>query len=113
MDNKIHNVFFQRLAKKRKTAMNKIDFINIRAQQSFSENSINPIEIKIENDSVKDIIEKCNKKTLKFTLEGLLFSSSVQNDTEKTLITTTGLLDTKYSLTNGKIYQTIGVINLN
>ena len=33
--------------------MNTIDFINIRAQQSFLENSINPIEIKIESDSVK------------------------------------------------------------
>ena len=90
--------------------MNTIDFINIRAQQSFLENSINPIEIKIESDSVKDMIEK---SPAKFTLEGLLFSSSVQNDTEKTFFTTTGLLDTKYSLINGKIYQAIGVINLN
>ena len=39
--NKIHNFFFNDW-KKRKTKMNAIDFINIRGQQSFLENSINP-----------------------------------------------------------------------
>ena len=36
--------------------MNTIDFINIRGQQSFLKNSINPIEIKIENNTVKNMI---------------------------------------------------------
>ena len=36
--------------------MNTIDFINIIGQQSFLENSINPIEIKIENNTVKNMI---------------------------------------------------------
>ena len=36
--------------------MNTIDFINIRGKQSFLENSINPIEIKIENNTVKNMI---------------------------------------------------------
>ena len=38
--------------------MNTTDFINIRGQQLFLENSINPIKIKIENKKVKKIIEK-------------------------------------------------------
>ena len=42
--------------------MNTIDLINIRGHQSVLEKSINPIEIKIENDMVKNIIEK-HKKT--------------------------------------------------
>ena len=56
------------------------------------------------------MIEKYKKNTAKFTPEGFLFLSSVQN---QIFITTTGLLDAKYSLINGKIYQAIEVINLN
>ena len=52
--------------------------------------------MKIENDTVKNMIEKCKKnKQTKFTLEGLLFSSSVQNNTEKKLYYNYGLLDAK------------------
>ena len=74
---------------------NTIDFYNTRGQQSFLYNSINWIEIKIENDTVKNMIEKYKKNQAKFTLEGLLFSSSVQNDTEKIFITTAGLFRCK------------------
>ena len=45
--------FFSRIGRKRKTKVNAIDFINIRDEQSFLENNINPIETKIENDTVK------------------------------------------------------------
>ena len=44
--------FFSRIGRKGKTKISTIDFINIRGQQSFMENSINLIEIKIENDTV-------------------------------------------------------------
>ena len=43
--------------------MNTVDFINIRGQQSFLENSINPNEIKIETVTVKKMIEKYKEKT--------------------------------------------------
>ena len=46
--------FFSRIGRKRKTKVNTIDFINIRDGQSFLKNSINPIETKIENDTVKN-----------------------------------------------------------
>ena len=105
--------FFLRIGRKRKTEKNTVDFYNTRGQQSFLYNSINWIEIKIENDTVRNMIEKYKKNQAKFTLEGLLFSSSVQNDTEKFFITTAGLLDAKFSLIHGKIHQAIGVINLN
>ena len=114
-DNKIHNVFvFKDWEKKRKTKINKIDSINIRGQQSFLENSMNSIKIRIENDMVKkNKIWKYKKIPAKFTLEGLLFSSSVQNQTQKFIITTTALLDAKYSFVYRKIYQAIGVVKLN
>ena len=78
-DNKIHNVFvFKDWEKKRKTKINKIDSINIRGQQSFLENTMNSIKIRIEKDKVKNMTEKYKKILANFTLEGLLFSSSVQ-----------------------------------
>ena len=53
------------------------------------------------------------KNPVKFTLDGLLFSSVIKNNTEKIFVTTSGLIDAKCGLINGKQYQTIGVINLN
>ena len=70
--------FFFKDWKKRKTKMNQIDFINIRGQQSFLENTMNSIKIRIEKDKVKNMTEKYKKILANFTLEGLLFSSSVQ-----------------------------------
>ena len=90
-------VFFFKDWQKKK---DKNEYNRLQRQQqrskSFLKNSINPIEMKIENDTVKNMIEKCKKKKqAKFTLEGLLFSSSVQNNTEKKLYYNYGLLDAK------------------
>ena len=94
--------------------MTTIDFISIRSQQNFEHDAeINPIEIKIENDTNQNMFEKYKKISVKFTLEGLLFSSAIKNETEKIFVTTNGLIDAKYGLINGKLYQTIGIINLN
>ena len=38
--------------------------------------------------------------------------SAIKNETEKIFVTVGGLMDTKYGLINGKLYQTIGVISL-
>ena len=54
-----------RIGKKREREMEVIDFIIIRGQQSFeTEKTINPIEIKIENDQIQNIFDK-HKKTKK------------------------------------------------
>ena len=94
--------------------MTTIDFISIRGQQNFEDDAeINLIEIKIENYKIQNIFEKYKRNPIKFTLEGLLFSSAIKNDTEKIFVTTSGSIEAKYSLINGKLYQTIDVINLN
>ena len=94
--------------------MEVIDFISVQGQQSFEEEGeINPIEIKIENDKIQNIFEKHKKYVPRFRLEDLLFSSSIKNDAEKIFLKTNGLLDAKYSLINGILYQVIGVMNLN
>ena len=94
--------------------MTTIDFISIRGQQNFEDNAeINHIEIKIENDKIQDMFEKYKKNPIKFTLEGLLFLSAIKNETEKMFVTTNGLIDAKYDLIDGKLYQAIGIINMN
>ena len=57
--------------------MTTIDFISIRGQQNFEDNAkINPIEIKTENDNIQNMFQKYKKKSVKFSLEWLLFSNS-------------------------------------
>ena len=99
--------------KKKKDAV--FDFIDVRGQQTLKmkENAINPIEIKTENDKIQNMLEKYKQYQTRFNLEGRLFSSLMINDMEIIFVTTSGLFDAKYSLVNGKLYQTIEVINLN
>ena len=59
------------------------------------------------------MFQKYKKRPVKFSLEVLLFSSKIKNGTEKILVTVSGLMDAKYSLIRGKLYQTICIINLN
>ena len=59
------------------------------------------------------MFEKYKRNSVKFNLEGLLFLSATKNETEKILTTVGGLMNTKYGLINGKLYQKIGVLNLN
>ena len=88
--------------------------VSIRGQQNFEDEAkINPIEIKIENDMIQNMFKKYEKYSIKFTLEGLLFSSAIKIDTEKIFVTTSPLADAKDALVNGKEYQTIVIINLN
>ena len=89
------------------------DFINVGGQQNFEENEINSIGIKIENNKTQNMLEKYKKYPIRFNLKDMRFSSSIKTDTEKIFVKTLGLLGAKYSLVNGKLYQTVGVINLN
>ena len=73
---------------------------------------INPIKIKIENEKVQLMFQTYNKYIIRLKLESLIFSSSIENNTEKIFLVTNGLSDAKYSLINDELFQTIGVINL-
>ena len=66
IDKKIRNAIISRIGKKRKREMKVTDFITIRGQQSFeAEKTINPIEIKTENDQIPNIFNKSKKKNNK------------------------------------------------
>ena len=65
---------------------------------------------KIENEKIQNMFEKYIKNPVKFTLEGLLFSSVIKNDKEKIFVIKKKylLIDAKYGVINGKLYQTLG-----
>ena len=93
--------------------MKVIDFLNIKGQQKFEEEkNLNPIEIRIENDRVQNILEIYKKNVARLRLEGLLFLSRIQHKTDKIFVVTTGIPDAKYLLINNS-YQIIDVVNLN
>ena len=58
------------------------------------------------------MFQKYKKNSVKFSLKGL-FLSTIKNEAEKIFVTIGGLMDAKYGLINRKLYQAIGIINLN
>ena len=111
-DKKIHNIFVCQIDKKKK--MNILDFILIRRQQGFEEGEeINLIAIKIESNKIQNMFDKYKKDKVRFRLEGILFASSIKNESEKIFLPSTGLSDAKFGLINDKYIQTIGIIKLN
>ena len=87
-DHKLYEILFTRLSKSKKN-MNILDFLIIRGQQVFEEvRDINPIEIKIEDNRVRNLFEKYKDNKVRFKLIGLLIASSVVNDTEKIFLQT-------------------------
>ena len=85
-----------------------------RRQQGFEEGKeINPIEIKFKNNKIQNMFDKYKKNKVRFRLEGILFASSIKNETEKIFLQTTRLSDAKFGIISDKYKQTIGFINLN
>ena len=112
-DNKLYEILLTRL-RKRKKSMNILHFLIITGQQVFEEGRvINPIEIKIEVNRVRNLFEKYKDSKVRFKLIGLLIASSVVNGTEKIFSQTTGLKSAKYGLLNEEYKQIIRIVNLN
>ena len=81
IDLKIYGLQLAWLSKRKRSLMVVIDFILIKGQQSFEDEAkINPIEMTIENDKILNLFEKYRNNSVKFKLEGLLFSISIKND---------------------------------
>ena len=93
-------MFITKLNKREKN-MKVLDFIIIRGQQGFGDGKeIDPREIKIENNKIQNIFYRFGKK--RFKLNGILFASSIKNDTVKIFLQTSGLSNGKYALINNK-----------
>ena len=82
-NNKLYKILFTRLNKSKK-CINILNFLIIRGQEVFEEGrDINPIEVKIEDNRVRNLFEKYKDNKVRFKLIGLLIANSVVNDTEK------------------------------
>ena len=113
-DKKIHNFSIIRLGKKRKLDMSQpIETVSIRAQQTFDLiGGLNPVQIEIEDDRIKNILKKYKSVLYKVTPLGLLFPVSLKNDPKQIFITGKELSGVKKSILNGKIYDLVTIIDL-
>ena len=65
-----------------------IETIIIRAQQNFDiAGGLNPIQIKIEDDRILNVLKMYKNVLYKITPLGLLFPASIKNDTKQIFIT--------------------------
>ena len=89
-----------------------VDELKIKGFQNFQQHlKINPINIQITNPEIQNkLLIYANSYKYKFIANSLLFSFSVQQDTNVIFITTKGLNNTKEILINGKMFKGIGVI---
>ena len=90
----------------RKLNMKVIDEIKINGFQNFEQYlQINPIEIQINDTDIQNkLLFYANKYKYRFIANSLLFSSSIQKDTNVIFITTNGLDNVKDILINGKLF---------
>ena len=90
-----------------------IETVIIRAQQNFEiVVGLNPMQIKIEDDRVLNMLKKHKNVTYKLTPLGILFPESIKNETEQIFITCKKLNKVKKALNNSKIYDLVGIIDL-
>ena len=85
----------------------------INGLQSYDKfETLNPVEISIKSNTIVADLNRCKCYMYFFLMNSLLFSASARNNTNVIFISCNGLNDVKESLIHGKIYKTIGVINL-
>ena len=109
VDSKITN--FSILSVERQNKMVIADKFIIEGFQNFEQYlKINPISIQINDFEIENkLLFYANKYKYRFIVNSILFSSSVQKDTNAIFIITNGLNNAKEYLINGKIFQGIGV----
>ena len=114
-DKKVHNFLFTEIGTKRKKQMNKlIETVIVRDQQKFDQyDTLNPIDIEINDDRILSILRKHKNAYYKLTPIGVLFPSSVTNDTKQIFVTCRELNNAKVALINGKICSLLDIISLN
>ena len=110
VDSKIAN--FSIISIRRQKRMKFVDEFKIEGFQNFQQYlKINPINIQIINLQIQNkFLFYANNYKYRFIVNSLLFSSSIQKDTNAIFITTNGLNNTNEILINGKLVQGIGLI---
>ena len=91
-----------------------IDTIIVKALQSYNKYStLNPLEINLNSNYLSKIIHDYKGFTFEVRLINILFSSSLENDTQNIFMVYHNLNSTRKALINNKIYLLLGIINLN
>ena len=91
-----------------------IDTIIVKALQSYDKcSTLNPLEINLNSNYLSKIIHDYKGFTFEVRLINVLFSSSLENDTQNNFIVCHNLNSAKKALINNKIYSLLGIINLN
>ena len=89
-----------------------IDFVNIIGIQNVEYEYLNPINVKINSESIIRKLMKNKNNTYRFVLQSLVFSSNILNDTDVIFLVSSGLNDVKQVFIKDKLEDTIGVCYL-
>ena len=101
---------------KRKMSYQLVDEFRIVGLQNYNlDEKLNPIEINICDSEIQGKLSRYGTQRYKycFIVDSLLISSSVVQDTNVIFLICNGLNEARDSLINGKLYKSIGVININ
>ena len=76
---------------------------------------LNPVEITIHNSQIQRKLSRYGNQRYKyrFIINSLWISSSIVQETNVIFLISNGLNDARTSLITGKIYKSIGVVNVN
>ena len=90
-----------------------MEIVIVRGQQKFDLHDIlNPIEIEINDGRILNTLKKHKNVYYRLTSIGILFPSSVTNDTKQIFVTCRELNNAKVALINGEIYNILWIMHL-
>ena len=111
IDSKVHNINVIMIPQNRKK-YTLVDSIKIIGFHSFGIDKLNPISISIENNELISHLSINKNYKYRLTVNSVLLSSSIKNETEIIHLSAIGLTDARYSLINNKLLKSLGQINL-
>ena len=74
---------------------------------------MNPLQINLNSNYLSKIIHDYKSFTFEIRLINVLFSASLENETQNIFLVCHNLSSAKKALINNKIYSLLGIINLN
>ena len=106
----------RRIGSKGKMSYQIIEEVKTVGLQNRSLNEkLNPVEITIHDSEVQSKLSRYDNQCYKyyFIVHSLLISSSIVEETNVFFLISNTLYDARTILINGKIYKSIGVVNVN
>ena len=90
-----------------------IDQIKIGRLPNFRRyDKLSPVDISIKYSKVNAFLSRYRRYKYRFVIDNLLFSSALTNNTNVIFVSCNGLNEAKESLINGKLFKSLGVVNI-